>query len=126
MFLSETEISSKLKEESLEKEILELKGRLRDLEGKLNMSENRSYDNLRTGHRLNISSRLNIEDDDNNHDTNEQRNGEKTQVDTEDSDPLFFPRNQFLTSNPGLPPRRVESSCDEEVRTCFVRHICSS
>ena len=89
LFLFETDISSKQKEESLEKEILELKGKLRDLEDRLKKSENRSNDSLGTGQRLNISSRRIIEGDDNDHDTNEQRNGKKTQVDTEYSDPLF-------------------------------------
>jgi hypothetical protein len=72
LFLIDAEISSKQKEESLEKEILELKGRLRDLEDKLKKSENRSWDNLGTGKRLNLeSSRRVIEDDDNYSDTSE-------------------------------------------------------
>ena len=109
----ETEILSKQKEESLEKEVLESKERLRDLEDKLKKSENRSYDNLRTGRRLN--SRPIIEDSDNDHRTSEQWNGEKSQVDTEDFDPLF-PANQVVLSNPGSPPRRVPSPSNEGVR----------
>ena len=89
-----------------------MKGRLRDLEVKLKKSENRSYDNLGTGQRLNISSRRIIEDDDNDHVTIEQRNGEKSKVDTEDSDPLF-PPNKFLHSNSGSPPRRVETTSNQ-------------
>jgi hypothetical protein len=125
LFLFETEMSSKQKQESLEKEILELKGKLRDLEGKLKKSENRSYDNLGTGQLLNISSRRITEDDDNDHDTIEQRNGEKTTVDTEGSDPLFL-GNQYLPSNPSPPPRIVESTSNEEVRKYYVRQICST
>ena len=71
LFLLETEISSKQKEESLEKEILELKERLRDLEDKLKKSEKRAYDNLGQVQRLNISSRRIIEADDNHYDTSE-------------------------------------------------------
>ena len=51
--LFETEIVSKQKEESLEKEVVELKARLRDLQDKLKKSENRSFDMLGTGQRLN-------------------------------------------------------------------------
>jgi len=111
----QTEISYKQKEESLEKEILELKEKVRDLEDKLKKSENRSFDNLGTGQRLNISSRRIIEDDDNDHDTIEQRNGEKTTADNNKSDPLF-PANGFLPSNLGSPPRRVESTSNKGVR----------
>ena len=125
LFLFEIEISSKQKEESLEKKIFELKGKLRDLEDKLKKSENRPYDNLGSGQRLNISSRRLIEDDDNDHDTIEHRDGEKIPVITEDSDPLF-PGNQYLPSNPSPHSRRVESKSNEEVRKCNVRHICST
>ena len=52
--------------------------------------------------------------DDNDHDTSEHRNGEKTPNNTEDSDPLF-PVNRFLPSNPGSPPRRVQSRSNEGV-----------
>ena len=125
LFLFETEILSKQKEKSLEKKILELKRRLRDLEDKLKKSRNRSYDNLGTGQRLNISSRGMIEDDDNHHDTSEQRNEEQTQVDTEDSDPLFpaHHQNQFLPLHPGSPPRRVVSTANEGERKCSVCHM---
>ena len=71
-----TEISYKQKDENSEKEILELKERVRDLEDKLKKSENRTYDNLGTGQRLHVSSRQIIEDDDTDHDTREQRNRE--------------------------------------------------
>ena len=46
--LFQTEILSKQKEESLEKEVVELKARVRDLEDKLKKSENRVYENLGT------------------------------------------------------------------------------
>jgi len=48
-----------------------------------------------------------------------------TQVDTGDSDPLFpaHHENKFLPSNPGSPPQRVESTSNEGVRKCSVRHI---
>ncbi len=120
-----TEISYKQKDESSEKEILELKERVRDLEDKLKQSENRSYDNLGTGQRLNISSRQVIVDDDNDNDTSEQRSGEKTPVDIEESDPLL-PVNRFLPSNPGSPPRRVKSTSNEVVRKCSVLNYCSN
>ncbi len=90
-----------------------MKARLRDLEDKLKKSENRSYDNLGTGQRLNL--RPIIEDSDNDDYDSEQRNGGKSQVDTQDSDPLF-PANHFLPSNPGSPPRRVLSTSNEGVR----------
>jgi hypothetical protein len=115
-----TEISYKQKDESSEKEILELKERVRDLEDKLKKSENRSYDNLGTGQRLHVASRQIIVDDDNDHDTSEQRNGEKTPIEPEDSDPLF-PAKRFLPSNPGSPPRRVQSPSNEGVRKCYVQ-----
>ena len=102
-----------------------MKERVLDLEDKLKKSENRSYDNLGTGQRLNISSRRIIEDDDNDHDTTEQRNGEKTPIETEDSDPLF-PVHRYLPSNTGSPPRRVQSTSNEGVKKCSVRHICST
>ncbi len=90
-----------------------MKARLRDLEDKLLKSENKSYDILGTGQRLN--SRPIIEDSDNDDYASEQRNEGKSQVDTEDSDPPF-PANQFLPSNPGSPPRRVLSTSTEGVR----------
>jgi hypothetical protein len=80
LYSIETKIFSKLKEESLEKEVVELKARLRDLEDKLIKSENRSYDILGTGQRLN--SRPIIEDSDNDDYASEQRNEGKSQVDT--------------------------------------------
>ncbi len=120
-----TEISYKQKEESSKKEILELKERVRDLEDKLKKLENRSYDNLGTGQRLNISSRQAIVDDDNDNDTSEQRSGEKTPDDIEDSDPLI-PVNQLLPSNPSSPPRRVQSPSNEGVRKCSVLNSCST
>jgi hypothetical protein len=125
LFLFETEISCKQKEEILEKEILELKGRLRDLEDELKKSRNMSYDNLGTRKRLIISSRRIIEDDESHHDTNEQRNEEQTQVDNKYSEPLFpaHHESQFLPSNPGSPPRRVESTTNEEVRKCHVWYM---
>jgi hypothetical protein len=77
LFLIDTEISPEQKEESLEKEILELKGRLRDLEDKLKKSEDRSWDKLGTGKRLNLGfSRRIIEDDDIHSDTMEHGNEE--------------------------------------------------
>ena len=76
LFFFKTEISSKQKEESLEKKILELKGRLPDLEDDLKKSGNRFYDNLGMRKRLNISSGRIIEDGDNHHDNNEQRDEE--------------------------------------------------
>ena len=94
--LFETEIVTKQKEESLEKEVVELKARLRDLEDKLIKSENRSYDILGTGQRLN--SRPIIEDSENDHNVSEQRSGGKSQVDTEDSDPLFSANPLFLAN----------------------------
>jgi translation initiation factor 2B subunit (eIF-2B alpha/beta/delta family) len=51
--LFQTEILSKQKEESLEKEVVELKAMLRDLEDKLKKSENRSFEMLGTVQRLN-------------------------------------------------------------------------
>ncbi len=57
-----------------------MKARLRDLEDKLIKSENRSYDILGTGQRLN--SRPIIEDSDNDDYASEQRNEGKSQVDT--------------------------------------------
>ncbi len=113
-----TKILSKQKEESLEKEVDELKERLRDLEDKLKKSENRFYDNLGTGQRLN--SRPILEESDNDKYATEQRNAIKSQVDTKDSDPLFtanpfFRANRFEPSNPGSPPRRVPSTSNEGV-----------
>jgi hypothetical protein len=118
-----TEILHKQKEGNSEEEILELKERVRDLEDKLKKSESRSYDNLGTGQRLHISSRQIIVDDDNDNDNSEQRSGEKTPDDFEDSDPLF-PVNQFLPSNIGSPPRRVPSPSKEVVRIFSVPKYC--
>ena len=83
-----------------------MKGRLRDLEDKLKKTENSSWDNLRIGKRLlTRSSRQIIEDDDNH--ASEHGNEEQTQVNKEDSDPLFSmsPKHRMLPSNPGSPPR---------------------
>ena len=83
-----------------------MKGRLRDLEDKLKKTENRSWDNLGIGKRLvTVSSRRIIEDDDNH--SSEHGNEEQTQVNKEDSDPLFpmSPKHRMLPSNPGSPPR---------------------
>ncbi len=96
-----------------------MKARLRDLEDKLKKSENRFYDNLETGQRLN--SRPIIEESDNYDYAREERNEVKSQVETEDSDPLFpaysfFRANQFEPSNPVSPPRRVLSTFNEGVR----------
>ena len=96
-----------------------MKERVLDLKDKLKKSENRSYANLGMGRRLNISSRRIIKDDDNDHDTSEQRNGEKTPIEHEDSDPLF-PAKRFLPSNLGSLPRRVQSPSNEGVRKCSV------
>ena len=72
-----------------------MKGRLRDFEEKAKKTENRSWDNLGTGKRLNLgSSRHIIKDDDNHFDTSEHGNEEPTQVDNEDSNPIF-PRISF-------------------------------
>jgi hypothetical protein len=73
--LFQTEILSKQKEESLEKEVVELKARVRDLEDKLKKSENRVYENLGTEKRL--QSRHIIDDFDNDEQPNaasEKRN----------------------------------------------------
>ncbi len=73
--LFQTEILSKLKEESLEKEVVELKARVHDLEDKLKKSENRVYENLGTEKRL--QSRHIIDDFDNDEQQNaasEKRN----------------------------------------------------
>ena len=113
-----TEISYKQKDDSSEKEILELKERVRDLEDKLKKSENRTYDKLGTGQRLHVSSRQIIEDGDTDHDTSEQRNREKTPSEPEYVDPLLLPI-QSLPSNPGSPPRRVKSPSNEGVRKLF-------
>ena len=118
-----TEISYKQKDDSSEKEILELKERVRDLEDKLKKSENRTYDNLGTGQRLHVSSRKIIEDDDTDHDTSEQRNREKTTSEPAYVYPLLLP-SQFLHSNPGSPPRRVKSPSNEGVRKCSVLQYC--
>ena len=83
-----------------------MKGRLRDLEDKLKKTENRSWDNLGIGKRLlTVSSRRIIEDDDNH--SSEHGNEVQTQVNKEDSDPLFSmsPKHRMLPSNPGSPPR---------------------
>ncbi len=96
-----------------------MKARLRDLEDKLKNSENRSFDMLGTGQRLN--SRPIHVDSENDDDATEKRNGGKSQVDTEDSDPLFpadplFRANQYLPSSPGAPPRLVQRTSNEGVR----------
>ena len=119
--LFQTEILSKQKEESLEKEVVELKARLRDLEDKLKKSEIRFFDLLGTGQRLN--SRPILSDSETDDDAIEKRNAGKSQVETEDTDPLF-PDNpyldplyrpyKYLDSNPGEPPRLVPST--ERVR----------
>ncbi len=73
--LFQTEILSKQKEESLEKEVVELKARLRDLEDKLKKSDNRVYENLVTEKRF--KSRPILEDSDNDEQQNtasEKRN----------------------------------------------------
>ncbi len=95
-----------------------MKERVRDLEDKLKKSKNRSYDNLGTGHRLNISSRQVIVDEDNDNDTSQQRSGENTPVDIKDSDPRFLP------SNPCSQPKRVQSTSNEGVRKYFVLNCC--
>ena len=126
LFLFETEISFKQKEESLGKEILELKGRLRDLEDKLKKSENTSWYNLGTGKRLNLgSSRRIIEDGDNHSNTGEHGNEEPTQVNNADSDPLFpaHHQNRIPPSNPGSSSRRGNSTSNEKVRNCSVCHM---
>ena len=123
LLLIDKKISSEQKEESLENEIFELKGRLRDLEEKLQKLENRSWDNLGTGKHLNFgSSRRIIEDDDNHFDTSEHGNEDKAQDDREDSDPLFpsYHQNKFPTSNLGSPSRRQESTPKENVKISFV------
>ncbi len=61
-----------------------------------------------TGKRLNLgSSRRRIQDDGHYPDTTEHGNEEQTQVNKEDSDPIFpmSPKYQKLPSNPGSPPR---------------------
>ena len=119
--LFETEIVTKQKEESLEKEVVELKARLRDLEDKLKKSENRSFEMLGTVQRLN--SRPVLSDSETDDVAIEKRNAGKSQVETEDSDPLFpdnpyldllYRPHTYLDSNPGEPPRLVPST--ERVR----------
>ena len=113
-FFMDAEISSERKEESVEKEIFDLKGRLRDLEEKLKKSENRSWDILGTGKRLNLgSSRRILEDDDNHFDTSEHGNEEHAQDDKKYSDPIFPP---YPPSNHGLPSRRDESTPKELIK----------
>ena len=117
--LFETEIVTKQKEESLEKEVVELKARLRDLEDKLKKSENRSFEMLGTVQRLN--SRPVLSDSETDDVAIEKRNAGKSQVDTDPDphsdnpyiDPLYRP-NKYLDSNPGEPPRLVPST--ERVR----------
>ena len=53
IFLIDAEISSEKKIESLEKVVHDLKERLQDLEEKPKKSENRPWDRLGTGKRLN-------------------------------------------------------------------------
>ena len=96
--------------ESIKKENHELKARLRDLEEKLKKLENRSWDNLGTGQRLNmVSSRRIIEDDDNLSENNEHGNEESTLV---NNDPLFL--NPLPSSNIGSLPQRRESTRNEK------------
>jgi hypothetical protein len=120
--LFETDISSKQEEESLEKEILELKGRLRDLNDELKTSVNRSYDILGTGQRVNLgSSRRTIEDNDDDHsNTTEHGNEEQTHVDNEESDPLFA---NYPSSNSESPSLREESTLKQKVTFSFVCHM---
>jgi hypothetical protein len=102
----QTEILSKQKEESLEKEVVELKARLRDLEDKLKKSENRVYESLGTEQRL--KSRPILEDSDNDEQQNaasEKRNAGTSKVDTEDLAPRLSPRRFIEVSSPGAPPR---------------------
>ena len=75
---------------------------------RLKKSENRSYDNLGTGRRLNLGSSRRIhEDDDNHYDTSEHGNEKQTQVNKEDSDPLF---PDYPPSDLDSPSRREEST----------------
>ena len=104
--LFETEIVTKQTEESLEKEVVELKARLRDLEDKLKKSENRVYENLGTEQRL--KSRPILEDSDNDEQQNaasEKRNEGTSKVDTEDPPPRLNHRRCIEDSSPGAPPR---------------------
>ena len=119
--LFETEIVTKQKEESLEKEVVQLKARLRDLEDKLKKSENRSFEMLGTGQRLN--SRPILIDSETDDVAIEKRNAGKSQVETEDSDPLFpvnpyldppYRPHTYLDSNTSEPSRLVPST--ERVR----------
>jgi hypothetical protein len=114
LFVLEAEISSK---EKAGKIILKLKVRLHDLEDKLKKSENRSWDNLRTGKRLNLgSSRRIIEDVDNHFDTSEHGNEEQAH----DLDSLFPP---YRPSNPDSPSRREESTPKQKEQKIFVYHM---
>ena len=104
--LFETEIVTKQKEESLEKEVVELKARLRDLEDKLKKSENRVYENVVTERRLK-SRPIRLEDSDNDEQQNaasKKRNAGTSKVDTEDPAPRL---NDYFVedSSPGAPPR---------------------
>ena len=104
--LFQTEILSKQKEESLEKEVVELKARVRDLEDKLKKSENRVYENLGTEKRL--QSRHIIDDFDNDEQQNaasEKRNAGTSEDDTEDPAPHLNHGRLFEDSGIGQPPR---------------------
>ncbi len=99
-----------------------MKRRLRYLEDKLKKTENRSWDNLGAGNRLNLgSSGRIIKYDDNYHDISEHENEEQTQVNKEDSDPLFpmSLKYQMLPTNPGSPPR-VSTTPREKVKNLFA------
>ena len=105
--LFQTEILSKQKEESLEKEVVKLKARLRDLEDKLKKSENRVYENLGTEKRL--QSRHIIDDFDNDELQNaaiKKRNAGTSEDGTEDPAPhLNHGRLIIEDSGIGEPPR---------------------
>ena len=104
--LFEIEILSKQKEESLEKEVVELKARLRDLEDQLKKSENRVYENLGTEKRL--QSRHIIDDFDNDEQPNaasEKRNAGTSEDGTEDPAPHLNHGRLIEDSSPGAPPR---------------------
>ena len=104
--LFQTEILSKHKEEILEKEVVELKARVRDLEDKLKKSENRVYENLGTEKRL--QSRHILQDSDSDEQENaasEKRNAGSSEVDTEDPAPHLNHGRQVEVSSIGEPPR---------------------
>ena len=104
--LFQTEILSKQKEESLEKEVVELKARVRDLEDKLKKSQNRVYENLGTEKRL--QSRHIIDDFDNDEQqnaTSEKRNAGTSEDGTEDHAPHLNHGRLIEDSGIGEPPR---------------------